>query len=372
MYGSLGWSVTCVRAVSRRQPQGRRGRGFGGTVSRWWVRRRSGSGAWSTVNNGGYTLIELQLRGPTEGSKDFAIACSDRSHLRGFCSRPHLFWAPEGSPGFQVPLIWSLFVCPHLGLFYFQRSGPCTAVTHLAHRVSQHIALLTRGGQGALAVGDALLAPLSPPGEFQGSPPCSLRRFRPGGHAAGDAPLGLPGRRTGRRPPGVSLSPPGGFLGRLPSRRRGRRAVPVYGLRHGQRPFSQPRVARTPLTSPGDPEGPLRRGIPFRGFLAARAGLGGSPLLGGSDAAAPDQRRRVCVWRSPGHQAPRLRVRVAPPHQFAGARAPRSSAGSSSLLTAPRAPSIYIRGQIVQYRSPRGGPAPTTILAFGPRLTNGV
>ncbi|KAJ1150694.1 hypothetical protein NDU88_003484 [Pleurodeles waltl] len=193
-----------------------------------------------------------------------------------------------------------------------------------------------------------------------------------GGHAAGDAPLGLPGRRTGLRPPVVSLSRPGGFLGRLPSRRRGRRAVPVHGLRHGQRPFSQPRVARTPLTSPGDPEGLLRRGIPFSGFLAVRAGLGGSPLLGSSDAAALDQCRRVCVWRSPGRQAPRLCVRVAPPHQFVGARAPRSSASSSSFLTAPRAPSIHIRGQIVQYRSPRGGPAPTAILAFGPRLTNGV
>ncbi|KAJ1152447.1 hypothetical protein NDU88_005222 [Pleurodeles waltl] len=73
-------------------------------MSRWRVRRHSGSGTWSPVSGDGYILIELQLRGPVEGSKDFAIVCSARSHLRGFCSRPHLFWAPEGGPGFQVPL----------------------------------------------------------------------------------------------------------------------------------------------------------------------------------------------------------------------------------------------------------------------------
>ncbi|KAJ1152448.1 hypothetical protein NDU88_005223 [Pleurodeles waltl] len=71
-----------------------------------------------------------------------------------------------------------------------------------------------------------------------------------------------------------------------------------------------------PLTSPGDPEGPRRRGIPFSGSHATRADLGGSRLLGGSDAAAPGQRHQVCARRSRGHQG--LRLWVAPPHQFMG------------------------------------------------------
>ncbi|KAJ1139219.1 hypothetical protein NDU88_005594 [Pleurodeles waltl] len=83
------------------------------------------------------------------------------------------------------------------------------------------------------------------------------------------------------------------------------------------------------------------------------------------------RRHRVCARRSPGHQEPRLWVRVAPPHQFVWARTPRSSAGSSSFPMAPRAQGIHARGQIVQHRPPQGGPAPTAILAFGPRLTTG-
>ncbi|KAJ1124277.1 hypothetical protein NDU88_002738 [Pleurodeles waltl] len=164
-----------------------------------------------------------------------------------------------------------------MGLFYFQRSGPCAAVTHLAHRVSRHIALLTRGGQGILAVGDALLAPLSPPGEFQGSPPCSLRRFRP-------------------------------------------RGVPAAGPRRIHRPFSSPRAPGTPPTPAG---GATPRGTPHLGSPAARqagappvslfpvrvdswgdppqgaAGAALSQRMGPGTANAPSASRRWPARRSP-------------------------------------------------------------------------
>ncbi|KAJ1165176.1 hypothetical protein NDU88_005605 [Pleurodeles waltl] len=173
------------------------------------------------------------------------------------------------------------------------RRGRSSCISLTARRIPGVASLFLEAFQAPWRPRSWARAHPSPP-QFAAGPWHAAHSGR-GGHTAGDAPLGLPGLRAGRRPSRVSLSRLDGFLGGPPSRRLGRRAVPAHGPRHGQRPLSQPQVARTPLTSPGDPEGLLRRGIPFSGLLATRAGLGGSPLLGGSDAAAPDQRHPVRV-----------------------------------------------------------------------------
>ncbi|KAJ1198121.1 hypothetical protein NDU88_001965 [Pleurodeles waltl] len=161
------------------------------------------------------------------------------------------------------------------------------------------------------------------------------------------------GLRRGGRPYYGSLGA-GWATGDTPLRRlRPGQRVPARGLEF------LPRLSLTARGSLLAASSPLRRvsGDPF--FQAAR-----TPRL-------PGRRHQVCARCSPGHQEPRSWVRVAPPHQSTGARAPRLSAGSSSFFTVPRIQGSRVRGQAAQYQPPRGGPAPKAILVFWPRRTNG-
>ncbi|KAJ1204150.1 hypothetical protein NDU88_007931 [Pleurodeles waltl] len=151
-------------------------------MSRWRVRRHSGSGTWSPVSGDEDILIELQLRGPVEGSKDFAIVCSARSHLRGFCSRPHLLWAPEGGPGFQVPL--TLEGC------FTRAPAQLPLIWFVAfHSISRRITLLMWGARGPRRRVRSSCASLSPPGESWGLPPRSP--MRPGDRGVSAAGPGV-------------------------------------------------------------------------------------------------------------------------------------------------------------------------------------
>ncbi|KAJ1103698.1 hypothetical protein NDU88_001119 [Pleurodeles waltl] len=377
-------------------------------MSRWRVRRHSGSGTRSLVSGDGDILIELQLRGPVEGSKDFAIVCSARSHLRGFCSRHHLFWAPEGGPGFQVPL--TLEGC-------FTRAP---AQLPLIWFIAFHGASLSScGGPGVLAAGDVPLVPLSHrpanPGGCLPVPRCvpgivvsqqlgpafqSPSQFTAGPRHAvhpawvhggavprgmppfwfpgcqisprGPPPRGGPDQGTerllvGRRPSRVSPSRPGGIPGEPLSRRRERRAVSAHGPRHGQRPLSQPPVPRSPLSG-------VQRGFAAGGPpLAAPTPLGQiseDPVF----QAVRTPQLRVSATRYVRGAAGGIRGSARGPGQRrpTSSRGPRPEAQCRVFLVSHCTQSIHIRGQVVQQRPSRGSPALAAILAFGPRPANGV
>ncbi|KAJ1152373.1 hypothetical protein NDU88_005148 [Pleurodeles waltl] len=372
----------------------------------------AGSGTRSLVSGDGDILIELQLRGPVEGSKDFAIVCSARSHLRGFCSRPHLFWAPEGGPGFQVPL--TLEGC------FTRAPAQLPLIWFIAfHSISRRITLLMWGARGPRRGRHSSCASLSPLGESWGlsprSPmrpgdcgvsaagpgvsitlsvhrgPSARRPPRPGawgGCAAGDAPILVPrpsdkSRRTppprggpdqgterllmGRRPSRVSPSRLGGIPGEPLSRRRERRAVSAHGPRHGQRPLSQPPVPRSPLSG-------IQRGFATGGPpLAAPTPLGRiseDPVF----QAVRTPQLRVSATRYVRGTAGGTRGSVRGPGQRrpTSSRGPRPEAQCRVFLVSHCTQSIHIRGQVIQQRPSRGSPALAAILAFGPRPANGV
>ncbi|KAJ1108592.1 hypothetical protein NDU88_005968 [Pleurodeles waltl] len=193
-------------------------------MSRWRVRRHSGSGTWSPVSGDGYILIELQLRGPVEDSKDFAIVCSAHSHLRGFCIRPHLFWAPEGGPGFQVPLTLEGCFTRLLHSCHSSGSSYCTA------HYSPHV-----GGQGF-----------------------SLREMF-------FLRLSLTAQRT------LGVASP------FPDASRGLWCLSCWARRFN-RPLSSPRAPGTPPTTPGCVGGAVLRGMPLFWFPGRQISPRGPPL----------------------------------------------------------------------------------------------
>ncbi|KAJ1092670.1 hypothetical protein NDU88_005780 [Pleurodeles waltl] len=284
-------------------------------MSRWRVRRHSGSGTRSPVSGDGNILIELQLRGPVEGSKDFAIVYATHSHLRGFCSRPHLFWDPEVGPGFQVPL--ALEGC------FTRAPAQLPLIWFIAfHSISRSITLLMWWARGPRRGRRSSCASLSPPDESWGWSPRSP--MHPGERGASAAGPGIsialsvhrgPSARRGGCP---HCGPPAARWNRHPSARAPARPTPSQS------------AAGTSLTSLGDPEELRRRGPPFSGSHAARADLRGSRPPGGSDATAPGQRHQVCARRSRGHQGLRPWARAAPSHPFTGP-APRGP-----VLSLPR------------------------------------
>ncbi|KAJ1100593.1 hypothetical protein NDU88_005674 [Pleurodeles waltl] len=242
-------------------------------MSRWRVLRHSGSGTWSLVSGDGYILIELQLRGPVEGSKDFAIVCSARSHLRGFCSRPHLFWAPEGGPGFQVPL--TLEGC------FTRAPAQLPLIWFIAfHGISQHITLLMWGARGPRCGRRSSCASLSPPSEPWGLPPrspmrpgdCGVSAAGPGVSIALSVHRGLPARRP--PPP----TPPGCVGGLC------RGGMPLFwflGCQISPRGTPPLEVVRTRA-----PSAYSWAGIPPASLLPVRVESRGNPSQG----AAPPQR----------------------------------------------------------------------------------
>ncbi|KAJ1083402.1 hypothetical protein NDU88_003561 [Pleurodeles waltl] len=323
--GNPGEPPQRAREFVRQPPaQDHRGHGFRDTVSRQWIRRCSGPDAGPTASVGGYALAALRPRGVSGAASSL---------------------------------------------------GPGTAITLPARRGSSARCSPRSGVRGGLTAGDALVAAPSPPGGSRGTP-SSKRPGRRGSynwrHQVGARP-GAPGASpAGRRSSCVS------FAAWVSSRGN----PPFEASRAPRRPSARASAQLSPSQPAARPRhaahlSPESGGASSRGMLLLRLLRRPGWSWGVPSSKRPGRRgscswhHQVCARRSPGHQEPRSQVGAAPPLQSTGARAPKLSAGSFSVSTAPRVQGSRIKGDAIRHQFPRGSPASTAILALGPRRPNG-